>query len=585
MATEPNTTITLYRGVPFDSEYKDTLYFADNASQASYFAGLYSLSFTEQSYQRINKNTLRIQASAESVADMNYLSITNINHGNRTYYGFITGMPTYINENTCEITYEIDVIQSYLFHYDAGRSLIEIEHSFVEREHSRTDDIGDNLIEENIELGEYVSTLLGQPMALDYPEITQPMLEAVDIVVALPYEWYPNGVPSDTPSDQEAGSNVRGHKIFRVFGGGFYNGLYSAMKFYSYSAANQLEMQELAELLKDIASAGLADSISAVFYAPTAFYNNYSADTRNSPITRRFRFADNHTSIDGYTPKNKKLFTYPYRMIYVDNTNGKGATYKYEYFTKGTGYVGPIFNMTCAYAVDSEVVIYPKNYKGVENNIQEKFTLSGYPLCPYSIDTYKNWLANNRYSIGASLMSAGLNFAGGAIGADLALNQAKKNITPTNPNTFGIQSAQLAAGVLAYNAVSNITKTVAQIKDKSVDPVQAKGSVAMSTMLADQKFDFFFYDKHIRAEYAEIIDNYFTMFGYACHKVKIPDLFAGRNTRPVFYYVKTQNSNVKGFANTEVINAISTILDNGITFWFNPAKFGNYSWDNAPVLT
>lgn len=38
------------------------------------------------------------------------------------------------------------------------------------------------------------------------------------------------------------------------------------------------------------------------------------------------------TKIDGYTPKNKKLLTYPYTMLYVSTRNGKGAVYRFEFF-------------------------------------------------------------------------------------------------------------------------------------------------------------------------------------------------------------------------------------------------------------
>ena len=37
-------------------------------------------------------------------------------------------------------------------------------------------------------------------------------------------------------------------------------------------------------------------------------------------------------TIDGYVPKNNKLFTYPYCFLYVTNLMGNSATYKYEYF-------------------------------------------------------------------------------------------------------------------------------------------------------------------------------------------------------------------------------------------------------------
>ena len=38
------------------------------------------------------------------------------------------------------------------------------------------------------------------------------------------------------------------------------------------------------------------------------------------------------TKLDGYTPKNKKLLTYPYCYMLLTNNSGGSAVYKYELF-------------------------------------------------------------------------------------------------------------------------------------------------------------------------------------------------------------------------------------------------------------
>jgi hypothetical protein len=86
---------------------------------------------------------------------------------------------------------------------------------------------------------------------------------------------------------------------------------------------------------------------------------------------------------------------------------------------------------------------------------------------------------------------------------------------------------------------------------------------------------------HLTPEYAEKIDLYFSKFGYACNKVKVPNISA----RPIYNYVKTNNCLVTGDANADVLKRIQGIFDAGVTFWKNAAYFGLYDApgeDNSP---
>ena len=100
--------------------------------------------------------------------------------------------------------------------------------------------------------------------------------------------------------------------------------------------------------------------------------------------------------------------------------------------------------------------------------------------------------------------------------------------------------------------------------------------------------------KHIRAEFAEIIDGFFNVYGYATHKVKMPN----RTSRPEWNYVKTIGCKIEGGYPTDCdypgglvplgvpaadANAIENIYNNGITFWHVPGHVANYGYDNTPV--
>ena len=150
MAIAPNTDIILLKGVPLDNGYQHTLYFANTTAQYNHFnsTNYGQKRFVKNTYQRVNKNQLRIQINAEEINDYNYLMFRNTSYGSKWFYAFINGRE-YINDITTEVTYEIDDIQTYFI----GSTL---PHCFVEREHSITDNIGDNILPEPVEIGEYV---------------------------------------------------------------------------------------------------------------------------------------------------------------------------------------------------------------------------------------------------------------------------------------------------------------------------------------------------------------------------------------------------------------------------------------------
>jgi hypothetical protein len=95
--------------------------------------------------------------------------------------------------------------------------------------------------------------------------------------------------------------------------------------------------------------------------------------------------------------------------------------------------------------------------------------------------------------------------------------------------------------------------------------------------------------KRIREEDARVIDDYFTMYGYATNRVKVPN----RTARPYWNYIKTEGCNIgpttdewgnKTYLPTDVGSEIMCIYDHGITFWNPQCEVGKYSlYDNSPT--
>ena len=85
--------------------------------------------------------------------------------------------------------------------------------------------------------------------------------------------------------------------------------------------------------------------------------------------------------------------------------------------------------------------------------------------------------------------------------------------------------------------------------------------------------------KAIRPEYARIIDDYFSMYGYKVARLKSIELHSRTN----WNFVKTIGCNVIGNCPSSVIDAVKLMFDNGVTLWHNGTF--NYGTLSNPIIT
>lgn len=511
MYIEPNTSIKLLKNVPLDNNYTNTLFFNSVSEQTTYFTSKAKHTLMKQTYQRVNRGIARVQLSADKCYDCNYMMFQNTSYGSKWFYAFITNVE-YVNNEVCEIKFEIDVMQSWFY----GCTL---KQCFVEREHIESDVIGANLVEENLELGEYVAD--------DFDGTGHAKKK---IVVAATFN--------------ESYEETDGSLYCGIFSGAYYN---------VFDTSND-GITELVAFLNGAYSKGKAEEIIAIFYVPADFVTDRLGSVVSYDLVKEKAYAN----IDGYVPKNKKLFTYPYNFLYVSNLQGNECAYRYEFFTDESCN----FIMTGTMSSDSTLLIAPKNYKGVPVNYDEKMALTGYPQCTYNVDTFKQWLAQSAISLPLGIVSSSLSTYAGF-----------NNVANMS------EGRQFTGEINAINnGLNNTFNSVSQMYQKAIAPSQSKGSAGNSAMLALGLLDFAFMHKHITQEFAMIIDNYFNMYGYATHRVKIPNI----SSRPHWNYVKTNNCTIVGSAPSEDIKQMCNIFNNGITFWKNGDEVGNYDLDNSP---
>lgn len=499
----PSNIVRVLRNVPLDGSYKDTLTFSSVSAQSSYFIGKTKQAFTDFTPVRM-QNAIRFPVNAQTFYDCNYIMFQNANFGNKWFYAFITSVD-YININMCQVRFDLDIMQTWYFDYT-------LKPSFVEREHVNDDTIGANLVPENVELGEYVFEGLN---------VTNELSNCGVLVCA-----------TESPTTENEATP------------GNYNGVFSGVGYYFTDS-----LITAGNVLTDVAK---PDSILSVTMFPKAFVDyDTSVAGGFGPVTKNtglknitFTANKNTTNIGGYTPKNKKLFTYPYNFLYCTNFNGNSANFRYEYFTTANC----DFRISVDVTPNPTAFCVPLAYKGISVNYNEKITLNGWPQCAWASDVFKAYLAQNATSTAVNVMSSaigmGMTFATGGAAAAVA-------------------SATTMAG------------TVAKLADLSALPPQAHGTPTSNTNLAAGTLEFGFSQCHCDEEFLKIIDDYFNVRGYAVHEVKIPN----RTGRQSWNYVKTIDCKATGSIPFDDLAKIRSIYDSGITFWHGD-YVGDYSRSN-----
>lgn len=534
MLIQPDTYVRLIKNCPLDKTYDHTIYFETPKKQEDYFKiELQGIPFTKQSYQRHDNGVLHIQEKAENLYDCNYLMFQNTAFGNKWFYAFVTSVE-YVNNVSSKVYYEIDVMQTWFFNYELG-------HCYVDREHSENDVVGENTVPEGLETGEYVSSTFETPTYED----GRPIMSGKSVVVAATFN--------------KEGKNV---------GGTAYGGIFSGLAFNVFPASND-GMEEAANFI--LKNSVKADGIVAVFMMPTAFVTGMLESTPSYDFTKT-----KNTNPYGFDFHNNKLLTYPYNFMYVSNLQGQSAVFPYEYFGGDKCEFVLAGDMSC----NPTVVLAPRNYKGVVVNYDEKMVLTGFPQCAYATDTFRAWLAQNASSLVTSAIGLG-NKA--AIGQGQYLNnlagvQANACLTAAQANV-AYQGVTLGAQALGLSLATSVLSTCGSIITHSMMPDQAHMGAGSTSMAALGLLQFAFMQKHIRDEYAKIIDGYFDMFGYATHLVKQPNI----SSRPHWNYIKTVGCVLTGSIPADDTAKICAIYDRGITFWKKGSEVGDYSLDNRPT--
>lgn len=545
---EPNTEIYLLKS-PIELDNDNQLSFANETAQHNYFNGLTKVSLANATFQR-KDGYIRWPASMESVISYNYCMYRNKSYGNKWFYAFITDIQ-WLSNDSCGITIKTDVWQTWQF-------ALTFKKCFVEREHVNSDSIGEHTIPEGLDLGEYVFN------------------DGLDATIASPSN---NTYICMQISTGRCEREINGTTYYMTIPGcdivsGLAQGCHLVAMPYT-----QAGLTTMYQIIGYFDFFGQADAIVSIFLIPatctTWTTGTIHAETA-SPADVSIYVPVNSTSakssdlsnipqvgstLNGYTPKNKKLFTYPYNYLYLTNNNGSDVVFHYEDFVGNA----PAFKQYMTLEQGGSIYVVPSNSKkfvssGTGNCWPEGISIGKLPQLSWTSNYYLNWVAQNATNVKVQTLLDMANWAGGVF---------------TSMATGGTTGISATMGL-----ASSVANTMQQIRQAKMTPDQARGNTnSGSITYSAGMIGFHFTRMSVRYEYAKVIDDYFTQFGYKVNSLKVPNITG----RAYWNYVKTHGCNITGDIPQSDIEEIKGLFNRGITIWHDSTKFLDYSQNNTIV--
>lgn len=543
-----NGKIILAKNIKLDKEYQNVLTYSESDMLSLVTTNAVA---SAEDYSFIRENgRIRVGFSYNVCLSANYMAFQNPDYNNKWFFAFIDKV-NYVANGTSEIEYTVDIFSTWWSYWDSKAC-------FVVREHVNDDTVGANLIDEGLSLGEFVCDKVNNTIA---------PFSGSKIVVGVSEIITGRGVTEPPPVFYEQGGIFNG--ICYIVGDGS-----------PYMTSN---------IVRAYDKEGKSDAIQFIFMAPselirastTEYYDitGYYWDLRyalvdGSDVSYGVDFGSNSetpkpTTLNGYTPVNKKLLTAPYVYLLVDPHTGNSYTFNYEDFS----YNCYTFSIDAMITPGCSVKITPTNYKGVLSNYLYSFPGAKFPMCSWSSDAYTNWLTTNGVDLGFATVNK--NEVAGVAGlGSMVLGGA---LLATGVG--GIAGAGLIAG-----GASGLFSAMQSDYKASLIPDQVRGN----SNIGDINFCLDLvnptcYEMSIKSEVARSIDNYFSKLGYKVNKLKVPNLTGRENWN--FVQIATgeilayQKANVTGIP-SDALATINRLYQRGLTLWHSHTNLGDYSLSN-----
>lgn len=572
--------------VPWNNSYTHIRYYDSLDAQLSDITSMCAIATMDYVYIGRNR-TIKVDMEADRLYHVNYMMYRNPSITNRWIYCFITDVK-YINDHTTELAIETDIFQTYLYGVDWT-----LPACMIERAHSATE--SERLM---------VTPEPDFPLLYNVDDVNRNFFQLGAVVVVTA------DVPIKDTSINISLINPDGYKALKA-PTSIYRGVANGCAYYVFplikDAGGNVTSEYLETFLSGLTQAGAVDSIVAIMSVPS-FAQRISTegllDVSGKGVQQTWNDAAQEFSIpargkllNGYKPKNRKLLYYPYNFCRVTDYQGSVTDLRYELMgntVDESGTVIPMTKIKVKYEINPscQAYAYPTHYRGLTDDVESGFTTSCGALGSWSTDTYKSWMAQNSGIVGLNVAKSMLTMAGGT----MPINTAAANYIAEANGTDPLPHNEAArVGAISSGAVG-LLDTAAQVDYMTRQPDHVHGQTNYSTMWTLGMQGIVTERMALTPEYAEQIDRFFDVFGYAYGRVSAFSLSdAFWSAHPYWGYIKTQGANprsmnvasttavpVSGGRGTpaSVLRIIASVFDSGTTFWNTTSGFGDYSQNN-----
>ena len=521
ISENPISTVRLYSGVPWDNKYIHVRLYSGQSQLLSALDKWKVKEINNLAPIRVGELTVKVPYHEMEMLNVNYLAFQNPQMSDRWVFCFVTAIQ-WQSRNSTTIVFELDTFQNEFYNCTMHPSFVEYMHI-----PKSEDTIGANLNPVNIETGDPVVAYY------DFYSLT---------------DWHICAYATEGTTGTD-------------FEGKLCNNVYRAASLWHKAISDPDAIDGnsgINALIKAYNDQGKIDAIVALFMAPELCVN-VVADPGHEEDEKKIPMHTNNL-FEGYTPKNNKLYSYPWCYVLCDNNEGQGNIYKYELSDNSDNSID--FVVQGALATMPQVICFPRNYKGNSLNYDDAMMISGFPQCAYSSDTFRAWIAQNKSTLALSAVSAGAGILTGAVGI------------AGSPATGGL------SGVAGVNAIGssfqNVLSLIATASDKERLPATVHGKILSENInAAIGVTGYSFYTMSCKRQFAEIADSYFSTFGYPINKIVQPNI----TSRSSWNYIKTKNIGLYGNVDLAELAKLRTMFDNGVTIWHTD-DIGNYGLDN-----
>lgn len=533
----PDSDIYLLK-CPLEIDSMHQLDFTNATTQHNYFNGLTKMLMDDATYMRQN-GRLYFDGSFDTCLTYNYCMYKNNGYSNKWFYAFVTDL-RFESNNSCSCQLVTDVYQTWQFD-------ITLKYSFIERyiPSKSSDTIGAFTYPEQLELGDYISN--------DAQEVSE--LKSQKMVIGSTADY----------TDLSKASN------------GIYQNIPTGCGYYCANLDPQGDgVSAMRGFLQDLTDSTRQDAVTSLFLAPEFLCSsNQTGDIRKindsyNPATLTYTLSTAVTGLNGYTPKNNKLYTYPYYFIQVTNGAGGNAILKPELWDD---FSTKRYRMYCALTPGCSIIGVPMDYSGYAIAWEEALPLGKYPQLNYSTDQFTNWQTQNG-------LNNTIQQIGGIATSVSGAGTLATSMTSMMAGGFGDGAGRdLSMGMHQY--VGGMLQTLDAMQEKylaSLVPAQFRGNANSGDVWSSaSEITFRFNWMSIKYEYARAIDLFFSMYGYRVNRLGA----VLTKTRSNWNYIKTIDVNITGDIPQDDMQRIKALYNNGFTIWHDPATFLDYSQNNT----